>query len=146
MPAIRPGARGAVITGWGAAVPPKVLTNHDLADILGGPDCVETALINGLVEIAPVGKLIVRNPVGKLDPEGMDVLHIFAECLSQRLVDYDRERRNLSRHFAPTTVTQLIREASYARRFLRPRVEPVAILFSDMSSFTAISERVLADA
>jgi adenylate cyclase len=120
--------------------------NHDLADILGGPDCVETALINGLVEIAPVGKLIVRNPVGKLDPEGMDVLHIFAECLSQRLVDYDRERRHLSRHFASSTVTQLIREPGYIRRFLQPRVEPVGILFSDMSSFTAISERVLADA
>lgn len=32
MPAIRPGARGAVITGWGTAVPPKVVTNQDLAD------------------------------------------------------------------------------------------------------------------
>ena len=33
MPAIRPGARGAVITGWGTALPPKTLTNHDLADM-----------------------------------------------------------------------------------------------------------------
>lgn len=32
MPAIRPGARGAVITGWGTALPPKTLTNQDLAD------------------------------------------------------------------------------------------------------------------
>ena len=30
MPAIPPGIRGAVITGWGTALPPKVLTNHDL--------------------------------------------------------------------------------------------------------------------
>ena len=30
MPAIPPGLRGAVITGWGEALPPKVLTNHDL--------------------------------------------------------------------------------------------------------------------
>src|SRR5690606_1221721 len=27
MPAIRPGAHGAVITGWGTALPPKALTN-----------------------------------------------------------------------------------------------------------------------
>jgi 3-oxoacyl-[acyl-carrier-protein] synthase III len=33
MPATRPNARGAVITGWGTALPPKVLTNHDLADM-----------------------------------------------------------------------------------------------------------------
>ncbi|MBA3287319.1 MAG: ketoacyl-ACP synthase III [Acidimicrobiia bacterium] len=30
MPAVRTGARGAVITGWGAAVPPKTVTNRDL--------------------------------------------------------------------------------------------------------------------
>src|SRR6188472_582772 len=33
MPAVRPGARGAVITGWGTALPPKTLTNQDLADM-----------------------------------------------------------------------------------------------------------------
>jgi 3-oxoacyl-(acyl-carrier-protein) synthase III len=30
MPAIPPNVRGAVITGWGTALPPKVVTNHDL--------------------------------------------------------------------------------------------------------------------
>ena len=30
MPAIPAGVRGGVITGWGEALPPKVLTNHDL--------------------------------------------------------------------------------------------------------------------
>ena len=33
MPAIRPGAHGAVITGWGTALPPKMLTNQDLTDM-----------------------------------------------------------------------------------------------------------------
>jgi len=33
MPAIQPGARGAVITGWGTALPPKTLTNDDLRDM-----------------------------------------------------------------------------------------------------------------
>ena len=33
MPAIAPGARGAVITGWGTALPPKTLTNKDLEDM-----------------------------------------------------------------------------------------------------------------
>ena len=30
MPAVPPNVRGAVITGWGTALPEKVLTNHDL--------------------------------------------------------------------------------------------------------------------
>ena len=33
MPVTRPTARGAVITGWGTALPPKVLSNQDLADM-----------------------------------------------------------------------------------------------------------------
>ena len=33
MPVTRPSARGAVITGWGTALPPKVLTNRDLQDM-----------------------------------------------------------------------------------------------------------------
>jgi 3-oxoacyl-[acyl-carrier-protein] synthase-3 len=34
MPAIPPNIRGAVITGWGTALPPKVLTNHDLEEMV----------------------------------------------------------------------------------------------------------------
>lgn len=34
MPKIPAGVRGAVITGWGTALPPKVLTNHDLEQTL----------------------------------------------------------------------------------------------------------------
>ena len=33
MPVVRPGVKGAVITGWGTALPPKLLTNRDLADM-----------------------------------------------------------------------------------------------------------------
>ena len=38
MPAIPPSVRGAVITGWGTALPPKVLTNHDLEKTLDTND------------------------------------------------------------------------------------------------------------
>jgi hypothetical protein len=32
MPATRPGAKGAVISGWGTALPEKVITNHELSE------------------------------------------------------------------------------------------------------------------
>jgi len=33
VPKVEPGARGAVITGWGSALPPKTLTNDDLREM-----------------------------------------------------------------------------------------------------------------
>lgn len=38
MPAVRAGVRGAVITGWGTALPPKTVTNHDLEQYLDTSD------------------------------------------------------------------------------------------------------------
>ncbi len=38
MPAIPNGVRGAVITGWGTALPQKVLTNHDLEEMFDTDD------------------------------------------------------------------------------------------------------------
>jgi 3-oxoacyl-[acyl-carrier-protein] synthase-3 len=38
MPATPPGVAGAVITGWGTALPPKVLTNSDLAGMIETTD------------------------------------------------------------------------------------------------------------
>jgi 3-oxoacyl-[acyl-carrier-protein] synthase III len=38
MPATPPGIRGAVVTGWGTALPPKILTNDDLAQTIDTND------------------------------------------------------------------------------------------------------------
>ena len=38
MPAIRPGSTGAVISGWGTALPEKVLTNDELAATMDTSD------------------------------------------------------------------------------------------------------------
>lgn len=38
MPTLPSAVRGAVITGWGTALPPKVLTNHDLEQMMDTSD------------------------------------------------------------------------------------------------------------
>ena len=38
MPAIRPGSKGAVVSGWGTALPPKVVTNDELAATMDTSD------------------------------------------------------------------------------------------------------------
>lgn len=38
MPRVPSGVTGAIITGWGTALPPKILTNHDLAQTMDTSD------------------------------------------------------------------------------------------------------------
>ena len=38
MPAIRPGSKGAVVSGWGTALPPKIVTNDELAATMDTSD------------------------------------------------------------------------------------------------------------
>lgn len=38
MPAVRPGARGAVVSGWGTALPERVVTNEELAATMDTTD------------------------------------------------------------------------------------------------------------
>src|SRR3954449_6214420 len=38
MPALPSGVRDAVITGWGTSLPPKILTNHDLEQMIDTTD------------------------------------------------------------------------------------------------------------
>ncbi|MHC4392056.1 MAG: adenylate/guanylate cyclase domain-containing protein [Planctomycetota bacterium] len=116
-----------------------------LIDVVGPEHTAASPLISGLSS-APIGKIVVKSSRSGLDPEGLNILHLFAECLCQRLVDYNRERRTLSRTFAPRDVRRLLREPNRFTRFLSPRVEEVAMVFSDVSSFTKICERVLGDA
>jgi class 3 adenylate cyclase len=73
----------------------------------------------------------------------MELLHLLGSTLSQRLVDYNRERIHLSQFFAPRTIDELLRDPDYERRYLAPRAEEVGILFADINGFTRICEQVL---
>jgi class 3 adenylate cyclase len=73
----------------------------------------------------------------------LDVVQVMSAAMSQRLVDLNRERRHLAQFFAPTVITELLRDAHYHDRHLAPREETIAVLFADINSFTKISEQVL---
>jgi class 3 adenylate cyclase len=60
-----------------------------------------------------------------------------------RIVDFNREWKQLSLCFPPRLATRLLAENDYVERFLSPREREVAVLFSDITGFTRLSEQVL---
>lgn len=105
----------------------------------------EEVLISGVREQQVVGRLVVTSAHGDFNTHDRDILERFADYLRQRVVDFTREWKQLSRTFPPDTVRRLLTYEDYTERFLAPRVVDAAILFADISGFTRISEQVLED-
>lgn len=104
----------------------------------------EEVLIHG-TSPSPVGKLLVLSRHGDFDTNDRDLLASFASYICQRVVDFNKEHRTLSRSFSHGVVARMLRHADYERRYLAPREEEVAMLYVDISGFTRVSEQVLRD-
>ena len=72
-----------------------------------------------------------------------DLMDIFATYLRQRVVDFKREWKQLSFSFCPSVVSRLMAEDDYTKKYLQPTEYPVAIMYTDISGFTKISEQDL---
>lgn len=118
-------------------------TDHTLQDVLGNRKALETVLISGVAETHALGKLMVWGQGEGFSAFTMDLLRLLGSTLSQRLIDYNRERIHLSQFFAPRTIDELLRDPDYERSYLAPRAEEVGILFADINGFTRICEQVL---
>lgn len=89
MPTTPTGARGAVITGWGAALPPKILTNHDLEQMFDTSDewIVErTGIHERHVGGTTVG-LSIESGRQALEMSGVDLAEIDAVVLATTTPD-----------------------------------------------------------
>ena len=103
---------------------------------------LEAVLISNAGGEGPLGKILVWSETG-LSSFTLDIVHLLAATLSQRLIDYNRERIHLSQFFACEVIDELIRDPQYETSYLSPRDEEVGILFADINAFTRICERVL---
>lgn len=108
----------------------------------GSPHRVDLPIL-GLDGTKIVGRLIAGFRSGEPTPFVKDLSDLFADYLRQRVVDFSREWRHLSRHFSRDVVERLLREPSYFDRYLAPREANAAIVFADISGFTRVSEQVL---
>jgi adenylate cyclase len=111
--------------------------------VLGERKAVETVLISGVGDSHALGKIMVWSGGDGFSAYTVDLLRLLASTLSQRLIDYNRERIHLSQFFSSQAIDELLKDPDYERRYLAPRAEEVGILFADINGFTRICEQVL---
>ncbi|KAI9014248.1 SMP-30/Gluconolaconase/LRE-like region-domain-containing protein [Hyaloraphidium curvatum] len=103
----------------------------------------EEVLINGVTHSTVVGKVLVTSRFGSFNTYDRELLAGFAGFVRQRVVDFNKEWRNLARSFRAEDVARLLQSDDYRQRYLGPREEVVAMLYVDIAGFTRISEQVL---
>jgi adenylate cyclase len=138
----RHGALDAAIRSHG----PKLISSNDtsLRAVLGSARAIEAVLISGVGDNNnTLGKIMVWSGGDGFSAFTMDLLRLLAATLSQRLIDYNRERIHLSQFFSAAVMDDLLKDPEYERRYLQPRSEEVGILFADINGFTRICEQVL---
>ncbi len=124
---------------------PNLVTPNDkhLGQVLGERKAVETVLISGVGDSHTLGKIMVWSGGDGFSAYTVDLLRLLASTLSQRLIDYNRERIHLSQFFSSRAIDELLKDPDYSQRYLSPRAEEVGILFADINGFTRICEQVL---
>ncbi|TQF16419.1 adenylate/guanylate cyclase domain-containing protein [Myxococcus llanfairpwllgwyngyllgogerychwyrndrobwllllantysiliogogogochensis] len=98
----------------------------------------EAVLISGAATSEPLGKIAVSCDEG-FSAYAMDLIRVLASTLSQRLLDYNRERIHLSQFFPNAIIDALLQDPNYAQH-LRAQDQEVGILFADINGFTRICE------
>ncbi|MBN2694512.1 adenylate/guanylate cyclase domain-containing protein [bacterium] len=98
---------------------------------------------NNSLEQENIGFVFIEPTDKKFQTYEIDLFRIFSEIVNYRLVDFHREQKILRRFFSQDITSRLLSDPEYNKKYLSPRVHEVAILFSDINSFTKISEQIL---
>ncbi|HZI13449.1 MAG TPA: adenylate/guanylate cyclase domain-containing protein [Myxococcus sp.] len=121
---------------------PRLLSGQDsaLRQLFPGRT-TEAVLIAAGAGSEPLGKIVVWSDEG-FSAYAMDLIRVLASTLSQRLLDYNRERIHLSQFFPNSSIDLLLQDPDYAQH-LRAQDQEVGILFADINGFTRICEHGL---
>ncbi len=105
----------------------------------------EDALVLASDGITVVGRVSVGLIEGDdaLTPFARDVLERFADYIRHRVVDFNKEWKQLSKNFPQDVVRRLLLQDQYYENYLSPRERDVAIMYCDIAGFTRMSEKVL---
>lgn len=123
----------------------RIVSGDDdaLRELLGVTRYREELLITGARSAKVVGRVVASSRRGEFNTFDRDLLERFADSLRQRIVDFNREWRNLKTTFESSVVDRLLGVEGYRESLLTPREHTCAVLFADISGFTRLSEQVL---
>lgn len=117
----------------------------DVRELLGVSRYREELMITGARSAKVVGRLIVASRRGEFNTFDRDLLERFADSLRQRIVDFNREWKNLKTTFSKPVVDRLLSVEGYREKYLTPRERTCAVMFADISGFTRLSEQILVE-
>ncbi len=118
-------------------------TSQTLLERFGIRGAQEEVLINGITNSVLVGKVVATAKHGSFNTYDRDLIASFAGFIRQRVVDFNKEWRALANSFRPDDVARLLQSDDYTQTYLSPREAEVAMVYTDISGFTRISEQVL---
>ena len=81
----------------------------------------EEVLITGVRTARVVGRMLVTSRQGEFHTYDRELLDRFADYLRQRIVDFNREWKQLAAIFPTSVCERLLREEGYVERWLTPR-------------------------
>jgi class 3 adenylate cyclase len=115
-----------------------------LTERFGLASAREDALVLASDGVTVVGRVSVGLEGGEaLTPFARDVLERFADYIRHRVVDFNKEWKQLSKNFPQEVVRRLLLQSAYYENYLSPRERDVAIMYCDIAGFTRMSEKVL---
>ena len=117
--------------------------DEDVRERFGLKRYREEVLITGVKSARVIGRLVVTSRRGEFNTFDRDLLDRFADSLRQRVVDFNREWKNLAVTFPRNLSDRLLQEEGYVEKYLSARERECAIMFCDIAGFTRISEQVL---
>lgn len=121
------------------------IDTRNLTSLLNFTSHVEFDLVSGKINNEIIGKIIVESNGNGFNTYSKDLIHVFSQIVNYRIVDFNREQKILRRSFSKDVTSQLLQYPDYIQRYLTPRVKDVVIMFSDINSFTKISEQIFVE-
>jgi len=116
------------------------------AELLGPRAQLQETLIYGIREEVQLGRILLVSATKDVSSTfNRDLMELFANAICQRIVDYSKESRFLHQFFSAPHTDRMLADEDYRAKYLTPRSADVAILYTDISGFTRLSEQHLQD-
>jgi len=107
---------------------------------------LQETIIYGMREEVQLGRILLVSATQDVSSTfNRDLMELFSNAICQRILDYSKESSFLHQFFSAAHTDRMLAEDGYRAKYLTPQSAKVAILYTDISGFTRLSEQHLKD-